>query len=119
MSCAISTGHGAGCSSSGCGGLLAAPDCCRLLCSTSYRFRTKFLTHADSSRLAHAGLYSNPQRDSYTDSEVSDENHSQSNSHSNSDRHSDTHAIVSRFEYHANTHANASDSGRRSLTALT
>jgi hypothetical protein len=121
--CAISAGQGAGCSCGGCGGLFAASDCCRLLRSTSHRFRTKFLTHADSDglaeflahtdsgRFAHAGLYPNPQRDSYTDSEVPDENHSQPDSHSNSDRHSDTHAIVSRPEYHPNAYANSTAFG--------
>ena len=119
FSCAISADQGASCSCGGCGGLFAVSDCCGLLCSASHRFRTKFLTHAssgrfakflahaDSSRFAHAGIYPNPQRDSYTDSEISDENHSQPDSHSNSDRHSDTHAIVTRPERHPNAYANA------------
>ncbi len=122
FSCAISADQGAGYSCGGCGccgGLFAASDCCGLLCSASHRFRTEFLAHANSGRFAeflahtgsgrfaHAGLYPNPQRDSYTDSDISDENHSQPDSHSNSDRHSNTHAIVTRPEYHPNAYANS------------
>jgi hypothetical protein len=119
FSCAISADQGAGYSCGGCGGLFAASDCCRLLGSTSHRFRAKFLAHANpvrfaefftvagSSRFAHPGLCSNPQPNSHRDSERSDQNHSQSNSHSHSDRHSHTHAIVARPEYHPNAYANA------------
>ena len=123
LSCAISADQGASCSCGGCGGLFAASDCCRLLRSTSHRFRTKFLTHASSDRfaefLAHAdsgwfadaGLYSDPEPQSYAYSDVSDENHSQPDSHSNSDRHSNTHAIVTRPEYHSNAYANSNACG--------
>ena len=89
LSCAISACQDTGCSCGGCGGLFAASDCCRLLRSTSHRFRTKFVTHASSGRFTgflthadsicftHPGLCPNSQRDSYADSERSDKNHSQ------------------------------------------
>jgi hypothetical protein len=123
LSCAISAGQGGGYSCGGCGSLLAASDCCRLLCSTSPSFRAKFLAHthsgrfarfltlAGSSRFAHAGLYPNPQRNSYTDSEISDENHSQSYPDPNSHRRSHTNAIVTWPEYHANAYANSNACG--------
>jgi hypothetical protein len=117
LSYAISAGQDGGCFCGGCGGLLAASDCCRLLCSASPRFRTKFFTHANSvcfaeflavsSRFAHAGFCSKPQRDSYRNPQISDKNHSQSYPDPNSDSHSDTNAIVARPEYHADAYANS------------
>jgi hypothetical protein len=107
LSCAISTGQFGGCSCGGCGGLLAASDCCRLLCSTASRLRAKSIAHTHSGRFADAGLHSKPQCDSYTDPEISDENHSQSNADpdSNSNRHSDPNASgLSRYECHTNAH---------------
>jgi len=72
LSYAISADPGGGYSCDGWGSLLAASDCCRLLCSASPGFRAKFLAHthsgrfawlltlAISGRFAHAGLCSNP-----------------------------------------------------------
>ena len=111
LSCAISADQGGGCSCGGCGGLFAASDGCRLLRSTSHCFRTKFLAHTDSGRFAHAGIYPNPQRNSYAYSETSDENHSQPDSHSDSDRHSYANAIVTRPECHPNAYTNSNACG--------
>ena len=77
----------------------------------SPRFRAKLLAHAHSIRFTHAGLCSNPQPNSHSDSERSDQNHSQSNPDSNSDCHSDTHAVVTRTEYHPNAYANSNVCG--------
>jgi hypothetical protein len=88
--------------------LLAVSGSCRLLWSTSKRFRTKFLAHTDPDRFADTGLCPNAQPHSYGDPEVPDAHQSKSDADSNSDRDSDTNAIIAPSEYHTNSYANTS-----------
>jgi len=108
LGCAISAGQDGKSSCCGGGLLLAASDCGRLVCSSSQRFRAKFLAHADSDRFADTGLYPNTQPQSYGDPEVPDAHQSKSDADSNSDRDSDTNAIIAPSEYHTNSYANTS-----------
>jgi hypothetical protein len=88
LSCALSRGQDAGCSCRDCGVLRAASGCCRLGCSTSQRFGTKFFAHSDSDRFAHTGLRAHTQPHSYRDSERADTYQPESDAYfySNSDR---------------------------------
>jgi len=106
LSCAISTGQFGGCSCGGCGGLLAALDCRRLLRSASPRFRAKSIAHADTVCFSDTGICPHAQPDSHRDPEGSDQNHSQPDPDPNSDRHSNTNTPgLSRHECHTNAHA--------------
>ena len=81
-----------------------------MVCSTSQRFRAKFLAHADTDRFPDTGICPHSQPDSYRDPERSDADQSQSDadSNSNSDRDSDPNAPgLSRSECHTNTNAGA------------
>lgn len=90
--------------------LRAASDCCRLGCSTSWRFRAKLLTHADSDRFAHPRFRAHTQPNSYRDSKGPDTYQSEpySKSNSNSDRNSDPNAAgLSRSKCHPDTNASS------------
>jgi hypothetical protein len=111
-------GQNAKCHCRNCGVLLAS-DRCRFTCSTSQRFRTKFLSHADPNGFADTRFRADTQPDSYRDSEGSDQNHSQPNADSNSHTDPDTNAArLSRSECQTNSHANISACGCISLGAF-
>jgi hypothetical protein len=65
-------GQDAGASCRDRGLLLTVSGCCRLGCSTSQRFRAKFLAHADPDCFPDARLCADAQPDSYRDSEGAD-----------------------------------------------
>jgi hypothetical protein len=84
-------------------------DCCRLDCSTTQRFRAKFLAHTNSYGFPDAGFCRNAEPDPDRDSKGPDAHQSlpDTESNSNSDRDTNADAIISRSECHANTYANA------------